>query len=220
MLLFSKKIPCRDSRFPRLRRYVADAMNTNRVPHLTLISDCATSIEGEVAARVGQMYWAARDQLIRFLLLRTGNRGLAEDIAQSAYLRLLSKADALADDNLRSLLFITARNISLDVQRQSKRTRYIIDELDGQDGIADRVASTAPDAERSMIAREHIEIIRTLIAELPPKCRYAFVAYKFDERDYRDIADEMGVSESMVRKYVIRAVSHCAKRFEELEGWE
>ena len=195
-------------------------MNTTRNPHLTLISDREASAGCVFGARVGQVYWAARDQLIRFLLLRTGNRVEAEDIAQSAYLRLLSKAAALADANLRSLLFITARNISLDLQRQSKRTRRIVDELDRPDGIADRMASTVPDAERSMIAREHVEIIGALVAELPPKCRYAFVAYKFEERDYRDIACEMGVSESMVRKYVIRAVSHCAKRFEELEGWE
>lgn len=195
-------------------------MNTNRNPHLTLISDSEASAESGVSVRVGQMYWAARDQLIRFLLLRTGSRAEAEDIAQNAYLRLLSKADVLTDANLRSLLFITARNLSLDFQRQSKRTRCIVDELDGQDGIADRVASTVPEAERSMIAREHVEIIGALVAELPPKCRYAFVAYKFEERGYRDIASEMGVSESMVRKYVIRAVSHCTKRFEELEGWE
>lgn len=195
-------------------------MSANRSPHLTLISNGAASAEGAVAVRLGQVYRTSRDQLIRFLLLRTDSRAEAEDIAQSAYLRLLSRADTLADANLRSLLFITARNISLDLRRQNKRARHIVDGLGGRDDIVDQVASTAPDAERSMIARERVEIIGALVAELPPKCRYAFVAYKFEERDYRDIACEMGVSESMVRKYVIRAVSHCAKRFEELEGWE
>lgn len=195
-------------------------MSANRTSHLTLISGSAAAAEGGVAARVGEVYRASREELIRFLLLRTDNRAEAEDIAQSTYLRLLSKADTLTDANLRSLLFITARNISLDLRRQNKRASHLVDGLDGEGEIVRKVASAAPDAERSMIAREHVEIIAALVAELPPKCRYAFVAYKFEERDYRDIACEMGVSESMVRKYVIRAVSHCAKRFEELEGWE
>jgi len=38
--------------------------------------------------------------------------------------------------------------------------------------------------------------------------------------EYADIARRMGVTESMVRKYVIKAVAYCAARLERMEGWE
>lgn len=175
---------------------------------------------GPIAAQVAQIYRSARDQLIRFLVLQTGSHAEVEDIAQAAYLKLLARADELTDTNLRSLLFVTARNLALDLRRQHGRRRRVIDDFDGVGEAAYQIPSLAPGAERWLIAREHVEIIANLMNELPPKCRRAFIAYKFEELDYWQIADEMGVSQSMVRKYVIRAISHCAKRFEELEGWE
>lgn len=195
-------------------------MNKAAKPALKLVGHAALTAGAGASITLAQIYRSSREKLIRFLALQTGSCAEAEDIAQAAYLKLVSKAEALVETNLRSLLFITARNIALDLRRQKNRKRWIIDDPIGGDEILGQVASLAPDAERWMIAREHLQIIGNLIAELPCKCRQAFIAYKFDERDYREIAAEMGVSESMVRKYVIRAVSHCAKRFEELEGWE
>lgn len=166
-----------------------------------------------------KVYHASRDKLVRFLMLQTGSLADAEDVAQAAYVKLFVKADTLAPSNLRALLFLTARNLALDLRRQRGRRDRVIRDLDDGSNPIGQVASPYPDAERSLIARENFETLAGLIAELSPKCRQAFVAYKFEERGYREIAAEIGVSESMVRKYVIRAVSHLARRFEEMEGW-
>lgn len=195
-------------------------MDKTEKPALKLVGDAAPPGSGGAGALLGQIYRSSREQLVRFLMLQTGSAVEAEDIAQTAYVKLFSKAEELSDANLRSLLFITARNLALDLRRQRSRRDKVVRDFGGDAEPIGQIASLDPDAERSMIAREHVQMIGDLIAELPPKCRYAFVAYKFEERDYRDIAMEMGVSESMVRKYVIRAISHCASRFEELEGWE
>ena len=195
-------------------------MEKTEKPSLRLVCDGELSTNTDAGVQLGQIFRSSREQLVRFLILQTGSGAEAEDIAQTAYVKLFSKADQLSDANLRSLLFITARNLALDLRRQSRRRDRVVQDLAGDAGPAGQIASLDPGAERSMIAREHVQIIGDLIAELPPKCRRAFVAYKFEERDYCDIAQEMGVSESMVRKYVIRAISHCASRFEELEGWE
>lgn len=154
------------------------------------------------------------------LMLQTASPAEAEDIAQTAYMKLHAKAGSLSASNLRSLLFVTARNLAIDLRRQQKRARKVVDDSGDDNEQISQIPTPYPDVERWMIARERVQTVMDLIAELPPKCRHAFVAYKLDDRDYGSIASEMGVSESMVRKYVIRAVSHCARRFDELEGWE
>lgn len=143
----------------------------------------------------------------------------AEDIAQNAYVKLSARAHELVNENLRSLLFITARNLAFDLHRRNRRQSQWIREFHEDAEQYSRIPHPAPGADRVLVAREHLQLVRQLLDELPPKCRHAFIAYKFEERDYGAIAEELGVSESMVRKYVLRAMAHCAKRFKELEGW-
>jgi RNA polymerase sigma-70 factor (ECF subfamily) len=54
-----------------------------------------------------------------------------------------------------------------------------------------------------------VEIVRCLIGELPPKCRRAFLLHRVHGAEFSEIAEEMGLSERMVRHYVLRAVLYC-----------
>ena len=69
--------------------------------------------------------------------------------------------------------------------------------------------------ERKNESQQLLDKMTASIKSLPLKCRQAFILYKFKGMAYADIANSLDVSESMVRKYVLRAVRHC---FEEVKS--
>jgi len=151
-----------------------------------------------------------RELLRRMLVLKLGSFDEAEDVAQEAFVRVLGRVQEEPVDNIRGYLFKAASNIATD----RLRGRFRRANREGGDPDLLELPSPDPGAERILVAREQVEQIREALDELPPRCRTAFLAYRFEARSYFDIADELGVTESMVRKYVLRAMRHCLTRVE------
>jgi len=175
---------------------------------------------GSVASRLEPLFREQHPRLIQFLAIRLESREEAEDAAQLLFLRLWQRRETLVEDNLVALMFVTARNIATDLQRERKRRRALTSNEPGDWDRAAEVKDERHSPERSAAARQFINLIPRLLDELPPKCRAAFVAYKFDNMSYCEIAASMNLTESMVRKYVLKALAHCSARFERMEGWE
>jgi RNA polymerase sigma-70 factor (ECF subfamily) len=152
--------------------------------------------------------------LLRFLQIRLGSAADASDCLQIVFTRLLERSDSLRDENLVSLLYVCARNAATDELRRRQHNKA------GADTERMEIADGAPSPDRQAQGAQEVSLLMSLLDELPPKCRSAFMSYKLEGLEYRDIALRMGVTESMVRKYVIKAVAYCAARFEELQGWE
>lgn len=132
---------------------------------------------------------------------------VAEDLAQEAFLRLQgSGRDHL--DSPRGFLFRTARNLALDHLRRDRRVP--IDALD-EEAVA-LLADAAPSPEEQIAAREELAIMRAIILELPPKCRQAFLLVRLEGLSHREVGLEMGMSQTMVRKYLARALDHIHAR--------
>ncbi|MFA5493718.1 MAG: RNA polymerase sigma factor [Porticoccaceae bacterium] len=159
-----------------------------------------------------------RPRLIFYLRSRLGSVAEAEDAAQIAFLRLWKQQTALRDDNIVSLIFVTARNIATDMLRSRGRTQQV--SLNAPDSCGDDidVVDGTQSPERSAAARHTLEAIPRLLDQLPGKCREAFVACKFEGLGYPEISERMGITESMVRKYVRRALAHCVSFFERAEN--
>jgi RNA polymerase sigma-70 factor (ECF subfamily) len=161
----------------------------------------------DLRRRLAELFREHHDRLVRFLSMRLSSRAEAQEAAQEAYVRLLQRPALRLDDNFRALLYVTARNLAIDRLRERRRR-------DVRDTWADEDGRTP---ERILAGKQQLSLIEALIAELPPKCRYAFVRYKFDGAEYAEIATELGLTESMVRKYVLRALAHCASRLDRPE---
>lgn len=158
-----------------------------------------------------------RKILSRFLFFRLGSRDEVEDVIQEAFLRLWRHRNTLCRTKLDALILVTARNIATDHLRQRMRATRDLSHYN-MEAEANAVDPLTP--ERQVLGRETLRLLHNVIEELPVKCRTAFVAYKLEGISYADIAQRMGLTESMIRKYVIRAVAHCTVRLRELEEWE
>lgn len=168
--------------------------------------------------RLQHIFREHKGRLVQYMRIRLRSETEAEDAAQMAFLRLHTRRDTLHTQNIEALLYVTARNIATDLLRQRSRRGTGHDELslDFIENIADNTAG----AERVLAAKQDVKLIMKILEELPDKCRQGFISYRFQELDYSEIAERMDVTESMVRKYVLKATAHCARRFDELEGWE
>jgi RNA polymerase sigma-70 factor (ECF subfamily) len=132
---------------------------------------------------------------------------IAEDLTQEAFVRLQSSSRSHLESP-RGFLFRTAHNLALDHLRRDRSIP--IDELD--DITSASLADAGPTPEEQVATRQELAIMRAIILELPPKCRQVFLLVRVEGLSHREVAAEMGMSQTMVRKYLARAVDHIQKR--------
>ncbi len=145
--------------------------------------------------------------LVRWLAQKLGDAETARDIAQSAYLRVWRYAHREGVDNLQALIFKTAANLAANEFRARKRRRFLGAEPKGESpDTARQIADDNPSAERMVLDKEALSGCLAAIDGLPLNARRAFVMSRFEEKNYRDIARELKVSESSVEKYIILAL--------------
>ncbi len=149
--------------------------------------------------------------LVHFLMKKLGSEQEAQDIAQDAFAKLLGLGDDKVVTHLQAYLFRVANNLAIDRIRQKKRQQKIHQEVAP---CVEDEATPHHGIEDAVEARQRLKLIQHILAELPPKCRMAFMLYKFENLSYLDIGNRMKVTESMVRKYVLRAMRYCAERLD------
>ena len=166
---------------------------------------------------IQELFQSHNEELVRYLTGRLKNHDEAIEVAQEAYVRLLRLDDANTIGFLRAFLFRTATNIAIDrIRRKGRSQAYTAEETATSSA---QVFDFTP--EREVAGKQALEQVICCIESLPPKCKHAFVEYKFKHRDYDEIALDMGISSSMVRKYVVRAMVHCTDVLgDELDAWQ
>ena len=157
--------------------------------------------------------------LVRWLAQKFGDIEIARDIAQSAYLRVWRYAQTQTIENPQALLFKTAANLAANEFRARKRLQKLTAQpsSDYSPEAVEQVASQSPSPEATAMAREEVAASIAAINALPDQARRAFILSRFEEKTYREIAAELGVSESSVEKYIIAALKALRKAAREAE---
>lgn len=149
-----------------------------------------------------------RAELVLFLQRRGPSLEDAEDIVQETFARFHRAGHELGQADARPLLFAIAKNLLKDHWKQANRERARTLRLDTDDTTAawEKAPSEDPAADRRAIARQELVGIAAAIRDLPPRCRDAFLLHRFEDLSYRQIADRLGVSVSMVEKHLAEAL--------------
>jgi RNA polymerase sigma-70 factor (ECF subfamily) len=149
-----------------------------------------------------------RAELLAFLRRRGQALDDAEDIVQGAFLRFQRAGHGLDDADARPLLFAICKNLMKDQWKLANRERGRTARLDAGALTAawEALPSDAPSADRQSIARQDLAQVAEVIRALPPRCRDAFLLHRFEDLSYRQIAERLGVSVSMVEKHLAEAL--------------
>lgn len=165
------------------------------------LSEPATATNKE--AFIVELYTEQALPLVKYLTARFRNATEAQDIAQEAWLRIFRLAHPQELGNAKAFLFQTASNLAIDRVRRGKlEQKYLDQEL----GLAE--PGLAPSMERTVAGTQDLEQVEQALLQLPLKCRQAFVAHRSQGLPYAEIARQLGVSTSMVEKYIIQALRH------------
>ncbi len=166
------------------------------------------------AAVVSRLFQEHNEALIGFILARVGSEQEARDVAQEAYVRMLELDQPGAVGFLRAYLFKTAANLATDRQRQRAAHSRI-----QQQWIAPFERRDQPISPEDVAgARQELDLLRSFMQELPPRCREAFYLQRFRDLTAEEIAARLGVTKRMVRKYLFRAFQHCRMRLDAARG--
>jgi RNA polymerase sigma-70 factor (ECF subfamily) len=153
-------------------------------------------------SRIESLFREHNDTLLRFLRARLHSEADAREAAQEAYVRLLQLDDPGQLSFLRAYLFRIAANVATDLlRRRTLQTRAQQDSLFFE---ADEPATQ----ERGLQARQQLAKVEIALSELPPKCREAFLLSRREGWASGRIAAHLGVSDRMVRLYLVRALEH------------
>lgn len=154
--------------------------------------------------------------LKRFLRMRLANEPDREDIAQEVYVRLcrqegLAEKLSFGPEKTRAYLFTIATNLIRDMARRGATRQVSQHDHLNEEECEDEM----PSAEDRLQSRQELTRIKDLIGKLDPKCRRAFLFSRLDNMSYREIADEMEISVSMVEKHISRALARIRPRVEQ-----
>jgi len=115
--------------------------------------------------------------------------------------------DTGALTNPRAYLHRSVHNRLIDGHRQAKLIDVVpLHELDEDE----HPLLTDPDAQAR--TEQLLASLKTALAELPVKCRQVFLWHRLESYTQEEIAQKLGISVSMVEKYMIRAVRHLRTR--------
>ncbi len=151
---------------------------------------------GRYGSRLGALYLDHIDGATRLAYLLTGDKELAQDVAQEAFVRMAGRFQDLRNqDAFAAYLRKTILNLTRGHWRKRSYERSY---LETQRGRAEPVAQQ-PDVE----SRD--ELWR-LLQQLPKRQRFAVVLRYYEDLSEQQTADALDCSVSAVKSLVMRAM--------------
>jgi RNA polymerase sigma-70 factor (ECF subfamily) len=151
-----------------------------------------------------------RRPMVSFMYRMARNSAAAEDLAQEVFLRVYrSRENYEASAKFTTWLYRIATNLAVNHARDSRHERpevqVSLDEPDEDTGTTLELPDASLNAEQQMVRRERMLAIRRKVEALPEQQRLAVIMHKYQQMDYKQIADVLKKSESATKSLLFRA---------------
>jgi RNA polymerase sigma factor (sigma-70 family) len=153
------------------------------------------------------------DQLRRFLLSRVRNIADVPDITQEVYLRMLRVADVNSIRSPEAYLFTVAQH----VLQQHTLEMAALPTAELAQVLNTRSSATHADPALEFVATQCLERLQETLEKLPPKVRAVFILSRRDGLSFDEIAERLGCSRPMAKKYLMKALLQFRQRLEAAE---
>jgi RNA polymerase sigma-70 factor (ECF subfamily) len=151
-----------------------------------------------------------RRPMVSFMYRMARNSAAAEDLAQEVFLRVYRSRETYeASAKFTTWLYRIATNLAVNHARDSRHERpevqVSLDEPDDDTGTTLELPDSSLNAEQQMVRRERMLAIRRRVEALPEQQRLAVIMHKYQQMDYKQIADVLKKSESATKSLLFRA---------------
>ena len=162
--------------------------------------------------RVHGLFEQLHVPVFRYLLRKTRDSGLAEDITQETFLRLFRhlRENRLLD-NPRAWIFTVANNLAADASRSEGRIKDL--DENAWNKIEESRSGLQADPEKLMLQRERLDRLHIAVLNLTPLQREC-LHLRAEGHRYREIAGLLELSPSTVMDAVRRATLKLAREFD------
>ena len=146
------------------------------------------------------LYREIAPRLTNWLVSSGSSYHEACDLVQNTFLKIWKMRDDLRgnDSDISGLAFTIARNLRKNLVRDNSRITFV-EEIRDEDAGTVGPATSASDAE--YLRRRLSEAF----SKLPPILREAYTLFQIGQISIRDIANQTGVSENLVKVRIFRA---------------
>jgi RNA polymerase sigma-70 factor, ECF subfamily len=173
----------------QLGRLMTQAQDGDREAYEVLLSRVATLVRGYVRRRVGDVAWG--DDVVQECLMAIHRARHTYDPARA----------------FAPWMYAIAQNRLIDALRQKKR--LLLREV--QPDVSWMEPGVRPRQERDLILQD----VRRAVAGLPANQRQVVELLKFEDKSVRDVAVQLGMSESNVKVTAHRGYRALRRRIEE-----
>jgi RNA polymerase sigma factor (sigma-70 family) len=152
------------------------------------------------------LYGAHHAWLKSWLHRRLGNAADAADLAHDAFVRLIVRPAPRgfqSEGEARAYLRAMAQGMCINLWHRREIEQAWLDTL------AALPENHYPSAERQAMVLEALQEVAAMLDGLPAKAAQAFLWVTVCDLSTQEVADELGVSARMVRKYVAQVMLHC-----------
>jgi RNA polymerase sigma-70 factor (ECF subfamily) len=161
-----------------------------------------------------------RRPIVSFMYRMARNTAAAEDLAQEVFLRVYrSRASYEASAKFTTWLYRIATNLAVNHARDSRHERpevtVSLDEPDEDTGTTLELPDGALNAEQIIMRRERMLAIRGKVEALPEQQKLAVIMHKYQQMDYKQIAEVLKKSESATKSLLFRAYETLREQLKE-----
>lgn len=163
-----------------------------------------------------------------FVLRQVRDRGVAEDLTQDVFVRVVqSAADFRHSARFSTWVYTIARNLCIDQLRKASLRRHPSLDQPGagsaEDGptLGERTADPHPEraVDRAVIGGEVGRRIQVAVEELPDDQREVFLLREVGNVPFKDISTMIGVPENTVKSRMRYALERLQKALAEYEDY-
>lgn len=160
-----------------------------------------------------QVFARREGWLLGYFRRRLAQPADARDLVQEVYLRILhtDRGEAATIADPEAYLFTVAANLVKEEAVLHRRRALHVDVAQVLPEL-----ETGEDSAEDLLDREHRERrLSEALQRLPPRHRAVMLMQYRERLSYADIAERLGVSTHMVKKYVVKALALCRRELAE-----
>jgi len=167
----------------------------------------ATTSLRSTAVTFEAFYRAEYTRILGYFRRKAG-RDDAPDLAQEAFTLFLRSGALDRVDHPRAYLIRIARNLLINRARGQKRAGAVFYPFDEECD-----APVPPDQIRRMEEIDIRRVFRPTLLAMPPRTRRIFLMSRLRQQTYREIAQQLGITDKAVEHHIYRALARCRKAF-------
>ncbi|SEO05378.1 RNA polymerase sigma-70 factor, ECF subfamily [bacterium A37T11] len=147
-----------------------------------------------------QLYHAYAGRISAKLLHLLKSRDAAQDILQDTFIKVW-EVRATIDPELSfvSFLYKIATNLASNAFRKEFRESRM------RTGVQHSSTEGYSHVEEQLFRKEAQELLKQALDQLPPRQRQVFVMHKLEGKSYKEIGEELGITDSAINLHIQRA---------------